>query len=186
MFARLHGIEAVTLRYSNVYGPRQNPKGEAGVVAIFTKRLLAGEPLVVYGDGEQTRDMVFVGDVAAANVVASLCAPPSLVDLDACAFNVGTGIETSVNRLAAMVSEVAGHAVEIRHAPDRPGEIRRNALISDKAARDLGWRPQIALMDGLRSTARWLANRPTRSRRNRHRQLRRAGFASIAPDARGR
>jgi len=163
MFARLYGIEAVALRYSNVYGPRQNPRGEAGVVAIFARTLLGGQPLVVYGDGEQTRDMVYVADVATASIAASQCSPPPLNDIDGCAFNIGTGVETSVNRLARLVSEVAGRASEIRHAPERLGEIRRNALTPDKAARDLGWRPATSLIEGLRSTVEWLAQRETQS-----------------------
>jgi len=158
VFARLYGIQTVALRYSNVYGPRQNPHGEAGVVAIFARKLLAGESLVVYGDGEQTRDMVFVTDVAAANLAASECALPLPIDgLDGWAYNIGTGVETSVNRLARCVAAIVGHAPDIRHAPERPGEIRRSALSADKAARELGWRPETALADGLRSTVSWLA-----------------------------
>ena len=158
VFARLYGIQTVALRYSNVYGPRQNPHGEAGVVAIFARKLLAGESLVVYGDGEQTRDMVYVTDVAAANLAASECALPLPIDgLDGWAYNIGTGVETSVNRLARSVAAVVGRAAEIRHAPERPGEIRRSAVSADKAARELGWRPGTALADGLRSTVSWLA-----------------------------
>lgn len=157
MFARLYGIEAVALRYSNVYGPRQNPHGEAGVVAIFARTLLAGQPPVVYGDGEQTRDLVYVADVAAASIVASRCGPPPLKDIDGCAYNIGTGVETSVNQLAALISEVAGCAPGIRHAPARLGEIRRNALTPDKAARELRWRPATSLIEGLRSTVEWVA-----------------------------
>src|SRR5947199_6536065 len=96
-YFQLYGLETVALRYSNVYGPRQNPHGEAGVVALFTPRVLAGESLVVYGDGEQTRDMVYVTDVAAANLAASDCALPLPIDgLDGWAYNIGTGVETSV------------------------------------------------------------------------------------------
>lgn len=158
VFARLYGIQTVALRYSNVYGPRQNPHGEAGVVAIFARKLLAGESLVVYGDGEQTRDMVYVTDVAAANLAASECALPLPIDgLDGWAYNIGTGVETSVNRLARSVAAVVGRAAEIRHAPERPGEIRRSALTAAKAARELGWRPETALVDGLRATVSWLA-----------------------------
>jgi UDP-glucose 4-epimerase len=143
------------LRYSNVYGPRQDPHGEAGVVAIFCRRLLAGEPLVVFGDGAQTRDMVFVGDVAEANLTASRCALPALVDLDARAYNVGTGIETSVNELAVQLGAAAGRRPEIRHDAARPGEIQRSALDPGKAERELGWRPRTALAAGLAATLRW-------------------------------
>lgn len=155
-FAQLYGLEAVSLRYSNVYGPRQNPHGEAGVVAIFGRRLLAGDRLTIYGDGEQTRDMVYVGDVAAANLLAVSCPLAPLSDLDARAFNVGTGVETSVNRLAALIGRAAGRAPEVERAPARPGELRRNALRVDKAARDLQWRPRTALPEGLEATLRWL------------------------------
>jgi UDP-glucose 4-epimerase len=156
-FARLYGLEVATLRYSNVYGPRQDPHGEAGVVAIFARQLLDGAPLTIYGDGEQTRDLVFVGDVAAANVAASDCPLPEPRDLDACAFNIGTGIETSVNRLAAAIGAAVGRVPQLRHAPPRPGELARNALAVDKAARVLGWRPRTPLADGLRLTVRALA-----------------------------
>lgn len=155
-FAQLYGLEAVSLRYSNVYGPRQNPHGEAGVVAIFGRRLLAGDRLTIYGDGEQTRDMVYVGDVAAANLLAVSCPLAPLSDLDARAFNVGTGVETSVNRLAALIGRAAGRAPEVERAAARPGELRRNALRVDKAARDLQWRPRTALPEGLEATLRWL------------------------------
>ncbi|MGH7701065.1 MAG: NAD-dependent epimerase/dehydratase family protein, partial [Gemmatimonadales bacterium] len=107
-YAQLYGLEAVALRYSNVYGPRQRADGEAGVVAIFGRRILAGEPLIIYGDGEQTRDMVFVGDVAEANVAAATCALPPLDAVDARAWNIGTGVETSVNRLAELLAAAAG------------------------------------------------------------------------------
>jgi UDP-glucose 4-epimerase len=153
-FAQLYDLETAALRYSNVYGPRQNAYGEAGVVAIFSARILRGEPLTVYGDGDQTRDMVYVKDVAAANLAATRRPLPPLTDLDARAFNIGTGIETSVNGLAAGLAAAAGRAPEIRHAPARAGELRRNVLAVDKAARLLGWRPQMTLAEGLQLTLR--------------------------------
>jgi len=156
-FSQLHGIETVALRYSNVYGPRQNPHGEAGVVAIFGKRVLAGEPLTVYGDGEQTRDMVYAGYVAAANVLAAGCTVPTLASLDARAYNIGTGVETTVNQLAAAIGEAAQRRAEVRRAPARAGEIQRSALDVSKAARELGWRPRVALAEGLALTVRWIA-----------------------------
>ena len=155
-FAQLFGLEAVALRYSNVYGPRQNPHGEAGVVAIFGKRLQAGEPITIYGDGEQTRDLVFVEDVAAANLVAAGRPLPGLSSLDARAFNIGTGVETSVNRLAELLAAAAGRSADIRRAPARTGEILRNALDVRKAGQELGWRPQVSLPDGLARTLRWI------------------------------
>ena len=155
-FAQLYGIETVALRYSNVYGPRQSPHGEAGVVAIFGSRLLKGETLTIFGDGEQTRDMVFVGDVAAMNVVASQCPVPSLRDLDARAYNVGTAVETSVNRLAALMAEAAGRRLDVQRAPARAGELQRNALDPGKAKRELGWVPGTTLPAGLAATIGWL------------------------------
>lgn len=156
-FAQLFGLEAVALRYSNVYGPRQNPHGEAGVVAIFGRRMLAGEPVTIYGNGEQTRDLVFVEDVAAANVLAAERPLPALTTLDARAYNVGTGVETSVNRLAELLAKAAGNSSAIGRAPARAGEILRSALDVGKAARELGWRPQVSLPEGLARTVRWLA-----------------------------
>ena len=151
-YFQLYGLETVALRYSNVYGPRQNPHGEAGVVAIFTHRVLAGQPLTVFGDGGQTRDMVFVQDVVEANLAASRVALPSADGVDGRAFNIGTGIETSVNDLAATLVTIGGRRVEIRHAAERPGELRRNALAVDKAAQGLGWRALVPVGDGLRRT----------------------------------
>jgi UDP-glucose 4-epimerase len=155
-YAQLYQLEVVSLRYSNVYGPRQNPHGEAGVVAIFGSRLRHAQPLTVYGDGEQTRDYVFVGDVARANVAAARWKVPVVSDLDAVAFNIGTGIETSVNRLAAILSRAAGVAEEIRHGQARPGELLRSALSVAKAGDQLGWRPEVTLDDGLGRTYAWI------------------------------
>ncbi len=155
-FAQLFGLAAVALRYSNVYGPRQNPHGEAGVVAIFGRRMLAGEPVTIYGDGEQTRDLVYVEDVAAANVLAAERPLPPLASLDARAFNVGTGVETTVNRLAELLAAAVGRSSDIRRAPARSGEILRSSLDVSKAARELGWRPQVPLAEGLKRTVRWI------------------------------
>jgi UDP-glucose 4-epimerase len=167
MYAQLYGIEGVILRYSNVYGPRQDPRGEAGVVAVFAQRLLAEEPLVVYGDGNQTRDMIYVADVAAANIAASRCSMVPLTHVDARAFNIATGMETPINRLASALSEVARRVATVRHAPERQGEIRRNALASDKASRHFGWQAEASLVDGLRATLDWLGQETPRSRPRR-------------------
>ncbi len=156
-YTRLHGLEAVALRYSNVYGPRQNPHGEAGVVAIFGSRLLAGEPVTVFGDGLQTRDMVFVGDVAAANFLAADCPLAPLETLDSRAYNIGTGRESTVLDLAALIADAAGRRPDIRKAPARAGEILRSALSVEKAARGLGWQPTVSLPEGLTRTVRWIA-----------------------------
>ena len=150
-FHRLHGLSYAALRYSNVYGPRQDPHGEAGVVAIFSQRLDAGRPLTLFGDGEQTRDYVFVADVAAANMLVTEVELPDPRGLDDVAFNVGTGEQTSVNELARLLLDVSGKAVEIEYAPPRPGELARNALDASDI-RALGWRPRFSLEEGLRET----------------------------------
>ena len=155
-FSQLYGMDASVLRYSNVYGPRQNPHGEAGVVAIFAKRLAAGEPITIFGDGTQTRDMVFVRDVAEANVLAASCALPALRTLDARAWNIGTAVETTVNQLAQLLAAGAGRSADIRRAPARAGEILRSALGVQKAAQELGWRPRTPLAEGLKITYRSL------------------------------
>jgi UDP-glucose 4-epimerase len=141
---RLHGTRHVVLRFANVYGPRQLPKLEGGVVAIFCDRLRAGEPASIFGDGEQTRDFVYVGDVVAA-VLAAL-------GHDGGVFNVGTGRETSVNALWEACRRVAGVGAEATHAPARPGDLRRSVLDVSRAERELGWRAATSLEDGLRRT----------------------------------
>ena len=156
-YALLYGLEAVALRYSNVYGPRQRSDGEAGVVAIFVGLLLAGKPLTVFGDGEQTRDFVYVKDVAEANVAASRTTVPAASDIDARAYNIGTGLETSVNRLAELLGAATDRIPTVQHAAARTGELQRNVLAVDKAARTLPWRPRTSLVDGLRATVHALA-----------------------------
>lgn len=150
-FRTLHGLEYVALRYSNVYGPRQDPHGEAGVVAIFSQRIRDGRPLTVFGDGEQTRDYVFVKDVAAANVLATRAELPPADTLDDVAFNVGTGEETSVNALARALIGISGREIPIEYAESRPGELQRNALDCGET-RALGWAPAHGLEEGLRAT----------------------------------
>ena len=162
--ARLHGIETVALRYSNVYGPRQDPHGEAGVVAIFCGRLLDGRALTVYGDGRQTRDYVFVGDVARANFAAATATLPPAGGVDARAFNIGTGRETSVLELGTVLATAArGAAAVIEHAPARAGELQRSAVRIDKAAAWLHWKPTVTLSEGLSQTYQWFANRHARA-----------------------
>jgi UDP-glucose 4-epimerase len=150
-YRSVHGLESVALRYSNVYGPRQDPFGEAGVVSIFSTRLLNGEALTVFGDGEQTRDYVFVKDVARANVLASELTLEEGGALDAYAFNVGTGVATSVNRLADLLEEVAGVSPGREYRNARAGELRHSALDATKL-REHGWAPRSDLRDGLRET----------------------------------
>ncbi len=158
-YGRVHGIDTVVLRYANVYGPRQDPHGEAGVVAIFCNRILARKPLTVFGDGEQTRDYVFVGDVARANVLAAERPIPRAAQLDARAFNVGTGVSTSVLELAGHLLRAAGSKLPIVLAPARLGEQQRSVVSIDKIGRELGWHPTMALADGLETTYRWFAER---------------------------
>jgi UDP-glucose 4-epimerase len=146
------GIPYAALRYSNVYGPRQDPHGEAGVVAIFCDRLLDGRPCTIYGDGKQTRDYVFAGDVARANLLAAekrLDGP----------LNVGTGVETDVVELYRHLAAAAGVDRPPEHAPARLGEQRRSCIDPGAAARALGWRPEVALRDGLARTFEWFKAR---------------------------
>jgi UDP-glucose 4-epimerase len=140
-----YGIPYTALRYANVYGPRQDPHGEAGVVAIFAGRMLAGEPVTVNGDGKQTRDYVYVGDIARANLLAleRECNGP---------VNIGTGTETDVDTLAARLIVATGSRSEVRHGPAKPGEQRRSVVECRRAADVLGWRPEVPLDEGLRRT----------------------------------
>jgi UDP-glucose 4-epimerase len=154
----LYGLGVVSLRYSNVYGPRQNPHGEAGVVAIFGNRLQSGKPLTIYGDGSQTRDYVFVKDVARANLLASTGELPKLESLDSVAFNVGTGVETSVNALAQAMLDAAEREVPIQHQEARPGELLRSSVSASKAENRWGWQPGVALLEGLRQTYDWIVH----------------------------
>lgn len=154
----LHGVDYVALRYSNVYGPRQSPHGEAGVVAIFSSRIARNEPITVFGSGDQTRDYVYVSDVVAANMLVSEATLGDGTDLDDRAFNVGTGKETGVNELAATLMRAVGRGVGIEHALARPGELAWNSLDCDKL-RSLGWEADVELADGLSRTYRWVAER---------------------------
>jgi UDP-glucose 4-epimerase len=156
-YHRVHGMDYVALRYANVYGPRQDPHGEAGVVSIFSSRLAAGCPLQVYGDGLQTRDYVYVHDVVAANLAVCDAALPPGASLDERAFNVGTGTECTVLELASTLSGIAGREPGVSHLPPRPGELLRSSLDAGRL-RALGWAPRTGLEDGLRATYRWVAD----------------------------
>jgi UDP-glucose 4-epimerase len=158
-YTRLYGVDGVALRYANVYGPRQDPHGEAGVVAIFCNRILEKRALTVFGDGGQTRDYVYVGDVARANLAAAERALPAPAQLDTRAFNIGTGIETSVITLAGTLRSEAGSDVSIDNVEARKGELRRSAVNIAKAAEILDWRPETRLGVGLRRTFAWFAER---------------------------
>jgi UDP-glucose 4-epimerase len=143
-YRELHSVEFCALALANVYGPRQDPHGEAGVVAIFADRILRGEPVTIFGDGEQTRDFIFVDDVVDAFVRAATRGGGLLL-------NVGTGRELSVNNLAAAMSEVAGSTVAPTYAPARPGELQRSALDPARAGIHLGWSSWTELSAGVQS-----------------------------------
>ena len=140
-----HGLPSLSLRYANVYGPRQDPHGEAGVVAIFTQRLLAGEMITINGDGKQTRDYAFVGDVAQANLAALTADHTGSI-------NIGTGLETDVNTLAEHLQRITGARDRAQHGPAKPGEQRRSVLSWQRAADVLNWKPLVGLADGLEKT----------------------------------
>jgi UDP-glucose 4-epimerase len=143
-FNRLYGTRHVSLRYGNVYGPRQDPHGEAGVVAIFFNALLAGDTPKVFGDGSQTRDYVYVGDVARATLAAA--------GRDGAVYNVGTGRETAVVELLELCQRIAGTSFEPNFQPARPGELQRAVVDPSRAVDELGWRPERSLEEGLRET----------------------------------
>jgi UDP-glucose 4-epimerase len=154
------GLSFAALRYANVYGPRQDPHGEAGVVAIFAQRLLQGQPCTIFGDGLNTRDFVYVGDVARANVLALTAGTSGPI-------NIGTGRETSINELYRKLAETAGEAsgqaaaarLEPIHAAPKPGEQRRSVISPVLALKVLGWKPQVSLEEGLAQTANWFRGR---------------------------
>jgi UDP-glucose 4-epimerase len=151
-YRHVFGLPYVALRYANVYGPRQDPHGEAGVIAIFSKRLLAGADVTIFGDGLQTRDYVFVGDVVGANLAA--------LEGDFCgAINIGTGIETNVNDLYEIIKRHAGGPGRAVHAPPRDGELRRSVLAVAVAEKALGWKPSTRLPEGLAETVDFFRSR---------------------------
>jgi UDP-glucose 4-epimerase len=147
-----YGIPYIALRYANVYGPRQDPHGEAGVVAIFILRLLSGVQPVINGDGKQTRDYVFVKDVVQANLAALQAAYAGPL-------NIGTGIETDVNQLFTHLRALTNASMPQVHGPAKPGEQRRSVLFWQRAAEVLGWRPETGLVDGLRQTVEYFRTR---------------------------
>jgi UDP-glucose 4-epimerase len=152
-----YGIDYLALRYANVYGPRQDPHGEAGVVAIFCGRILSGKPCTIFGDGSTTRDYVYVGDIVRANL-AALRATASGV-----ALNIGTGVETTVNQLHAALAQAAGDARAPEYAPMRPGEQLRSVISPARAESMLNWEPVMALRDGLAETFRYFKDQRERN-----------------------
>jgi UDP-glucose 4-epimerase len=154
-YEQVYGLPYAALRYANVYGPRQDPHGEAGVVAIFSQRLLAHEPAIINGDGEQTRDFIYVEDVVRANVLAVTTELRGI-------YNVGTGIETSVNALYALVAKHAGATQEPRHGPSKAGEQQRSVLDCRKLQATTTWRPTVALDEGLQHTVAFFAEEGSR------------------------
>jgi UDP-glucose 4-epimerase len=147
-FNRTRGLSYTALRYANVYGPRQNPHGEAGVVAIFCEGLLGKRPFKIHGAGTDTRDYVYVDDVVSANLLA--------LGSNVCDhFNVGTGRQADTNAIFSLVAERMGRPLEVEHGPDRPGDLRASALDSAKIARELGWKPEVSLEDGIERTVDW-------------------------------
>jgi UDP-glucose 4-epimerase len=144
VFAHLHGFTYVILRYSNVYGPRQISKSEAGVISIFINEVLNGRPCFVNGNGDQVRDYVFVEDVVRANVLALNSAPD--------VFNIGTSIETSVNQLVDALGAVTGRSIQHEHRAPIPGEVFRNSLDYSKIRRILNWHPGVSIAEGLKKT----------------------------------
>ncbi len=151
-YKEVFGLQYVSLRFGNVYGPRQNPHGEAGVIAIFTSKMLAGEQPVINGDGKQTRDYVYVGDVVNANLFAITYEHSGI-------FNVGTGIETNVNQLFSILKEVTGSKCEEIHAPAKKGEQLRSVLNTNLLREKGNWKPQMELKEGLRQTVEFFRNK---------------------------
>jgi UDP-glucose 4-epimerase len=145
IFTRLHGLSTVSLRYGNVYGPRQDPLGEAGVIAIFCGKLLDGETATIFGDGTQTRDYVYVDDVVEANLRAAESDSSG-------AINIGLGKEKSVLDIVEVMTEHASDGFNVEHAPERPGEVQRIALDPSRAREELGWHAQVELEAGLERT----------------------------------
>ena len=149
LYQHLEGLNFTVLRYANVYGPRQNPHGEAGVVAIFGKQMLAGQQSTVFGDGTDTRDYVFVGDVVTANQLVLETGNGGI-------FNISTGIATKVQEVFEAVAEASGYGKEPNYSPPRPGDLRHNALDNSKAQQLLDWAPQMLLPEGIALTVDYL------------------------------
>ena len=156
---RPRGVDFASFRFSNVYGPRQDALGEGGVVAIFANRMVAGEPPAIFGDGLQTRDFIYVGDVVTAVLAAlRVDSPLAQSGTDGHAFNVSTGTELSVEHLAETMREAAGYRGAVEHLPAREGDVERSALDPTKAACVFGWRAAVPLERGVAMTVRWFSH----------------------------
>lgn len=154
-FRESYGLDYVSLRYANVYGPRQSPWGEAGVVAIFTQKFLSGEKAIINGDGKQTRDYVYVKDVVTANLQA-------LKHTESDFFNIGTGIETNVNAIFRLLKKNTGSKQEEIHGLKKPGEQKRSVLDYSKAKKILGWSPKYRLEEGMEETVKYYQDKIAR------------------------
>lgn len=151
-YQQVYGLNYVILRYANVYGPRQDPYGEAGVVAIFAQSMLSGKAPIINGDGKQTRDFVNVSDVASANVAALNFSGSNI-------FNIGTGIETSINELFQQIKKLTKAKIKENHGSAKKGEQKRSVITPQKAINTLNWTPQISLADGLKKTVEYFSSR---------------------------
>jgi len=155
-YSKAAGLEYVALRFANVYGPRQDPHGEAGVVAIFSERLLDGQEAVIFGDGRQTRDFIYVEDIARANVMAKDADIPATVIP---AFNISSGRQTEVNEIFGLIREYTGSTQERVHKPPRAGDVYHSYLANDLARKYIGWEPRIDIQEGLRRTVEFFKSR---------------------------
>jgi UDP-glucose 4-epimerase len=151
-YRAIHGLEYTSLRYSNVYGPRQDPYGEAGVVAIFVKKMINKEQPIINGDGEQTRDYVYVEDVVKANIQAIKNNATNNI------FNIGTGKETSVNQLFNHLREIINPSMNVEHGPAKEGEQRRSVIDYSRATEVLHWQPKVSLLEGIKDTYEYFKN----------------------------
>lgn len=154
LYCQNYGLPYVALRYPNVYGPRQDSKGEAGVIAIFAGAMLEGKPTRITGDGKQTRDFVYAGDIARANLLALQSDVTGI-------FNVGTGVPTDINTIHHLLAGITGYTLQPDYAPRPVGEVLATYLDSRKAAEGLGWQPTVPLPDGLRATVDWMRSGPS-------------------------
>ena len=150
-YKKTYGLNSVILRFANVYGPRQNSKGEAGVIAIFCDKMLKNEEVIINGDGEQTRDFVFVNDVVKAALLAAEKEKSGI-------YNIGTAKETSINEIFRKIKELTGSNCREIHGPAKIGEQKRSCLDFSRAKKELGWQPKYSLEKGLRETAKWFKN----------------------------